>query len=203
MSFSGWAHGDIKLPPKERTRVKKEFTKAWNTYYTRLFERADAEYNRIYPVAKKISGKKRESFLYSQFDNMDWEVRTFLESRTSKRALTIKRPTNADRKRMLATQRTSKFDSQDYMILFIDDGHLHIDIPEGNHAVEAANEHPPLNALYQILDNVKWTTQSGGLIIGNDEINQDNYGEGEASNYVIQRYGNEMTKYRRSLGLKV
>ena len=63
------------------------------------------------------------------------------------------------------------------------------EVYENNRAVESANEHWFAKKLFAALGSVKWTRNSGGQIIGNDEYNRDADYEGGGGHYVTKSYG--------------
>lgn len=56
---------------------------------------------------------------------------------------------------------------------------------------ERARRHPWVMKMFQTLDGVAWTSRSGGLIVGNDEYNQDAglSVPGAGGNYITAVYG--------------
>lgn len=72
-------------------------------------------------------------------------------------------------------------------------------VPENNHAVDRAHDHPVGREFFKRLSRVNWTRGTGGQITGNDEYNRENRGEGEGSNYVTARYGVAEKQFKQSL----
>jgi len=64
-------------------------------------------------------------------------------------------------------------------------------VPENNHAVERAHEHPVSCALFEALNRVDYgkNRNMGGVIVGNDEYNRDNEDVGGGANYITHAYG--------------
>ena len=62
-------------------------------------------------------------------------------------------------------------------------------VSENNHACDYAHDWWFAKALFKALSKVKWTRNSGGSIIGNDEYNRDSYEMGGGANYVKQVWG--------------
>jgi hypothetical protein len=87
-----------------------------------------------------------------------------------------------------ATTRTTQFlAGYDGQVTF--QGNLAIwSVSENNRAVEDARESPVGRAFFGALRRVEWTRGSGGTLWGNDEYNQEGYGEG-GGNYVTAEYG--------------
>jgi hypothetical protein len=63
------------------------------------------------------------------------------------------------------------------------------EVYENNRAVESANDHWFAKKLFAALGRVKWTRNSGGQIIGNDEYNRDADYEGGGGHYVTKSFG--------------
>lgn len=62
-------------------------------------------------------------------------------------------------------------------------------VSENNRACDRAHEWWFAKELFKALGQVKWTRNSGGSIIGNDEYNRDSYEMGGGANYVKQSFG--------------
>jgi hypothetical protein len=80
----------------------------------------------------------------------------------------------------------------DAVIIVCDDKSRQVtwDVPENNHAVEHAKEHPLAGKFFGLLNKIEWTRGSGGSIVGNDEYNRDDRDyEGGGGNYVTSYYG--------------
>lgn len=65
------------------------------------------------------------------------------------------------------------------------------DVPENNHAVEAARATVLGRTLFAALGKVKWTRGTGGSVYGNDEYNADagRHHEGAGGSYTSESYG--------------
>lgn len=70
-------------------------------------------------------------------------------------------------------------------------------VPENNHACEHARVHPLAEAFFKLLDGVRWTRGSGGVIVGNNEYNRDDQNVGGGGNYVVSEYGPPTKRPRR------
>lgn len=62
-------------------------------------------------------------------------------------------------------------------------------VSENNHAVDRAREHLLAKKFFQELKKVKWTRGSGGVIVGNDEYNEESLDIGGGGNYITATYG--------------
>lgn len=63
------------------------------------------------------------------------------------------------------------------------------DVPENNHAVESAHEHPTARRFFAELAKVRWTRDTGGVLAGNDEYNRDGSEVGGGQNYATIAFG--------------
>lgn len=63
------------------------------------------------------------------------------------------------------------------------------DVPGNNHARDRGRNHPLARSFFELLNRTSWTRGSGGVIVGNDEYNQDSTAEGGGGNYTISQYG--------------
>jgi len=70
-------------------------------------------------------------------------------------------------------------------------------VHENNHAKEHAHAHWFAQALFSALKGIKWTRNSGGTVVGNDEYNRESHYEGGAANYVTMTFGPERKQSSR------
>lgn len=63
------------------------------------------------------------------------------------------------------------------------------DIPDNNHAVERAHSDPFAAVFFRGLNNIRWTRDTGGVLVGNDEYNEDNRDVGGGANYTTFAIG--------------
>lgn len=89
-----------------------------------------------------------------------------------------------------ATNKTTSFNMGESGIVFDRTKRtVHWYVGENNHARDYGRDHPVSQALFKVLDTVKWTRATGGKILGNDEYNRGSRYEGGGGNYVIDEYG--------------
>jgi hypothetical protein len=63
------------------------------------------------------------------------------------------------------------------------------DVRENNHACERARRTQLAKEFFLLLERVTWTRGTGGSIVGNDEYNRDNRGDGGGANFTKDRFG--------------
>jgi hypothetical protein len=61
------------------------------------------------------------------------------------------------------------------------------DVPENNHACDAARDHWFAKKLFTALGRINWTRGSGGTIIGNNEYNENEHGR-RGDDYTVGTY---------------
>lgn len=74
-------------------------------------------------------------------------------------------------------------------VIAIDGNTVEWHVPENNHAVDRAREHPTARVFFGELSKVKWTKGTGGKITGNNEYNRDQTDVGGGANYEVGGYG--------------
>jgi hypothetical protein len=62
-------------------------------------------------------------------------------------------------------------------------------VPDNNHAVENARDHPVAGRFFGAIAKVRWTRGTGGVLTGNDEYNRDNDYAGGGANYCTTAFG--------------
>jgi len=62
-------------------------------------------------------------------------------------------------------------------------------VSENNHACDRAHKHPLGDLFWRALATVEWTRGTGGVLVGNNEYNRDDYSDGGGANYVKTRLG--------------
>jgi hypothetical protein len=119
-----------------------------------------------------------------------WQAADYAEYETKWRAAPRSTRGKKRPKPKQATNRTTEFWFGDAEINFNNETKTvtwYVD--ENNHAREYARAHPVGRAFFSALDQISWTSRSGGVIVGNDEYNRDSDYEGGGGNYVTGSYG--------------
>lgn len=190
MSRYEWEEGTVTLPSDAAVKVRRTVAEAAVAYRATV-ERLVAEF--WSNLTARSGGDWEEalaSFVARQRRwNVDADALKALREVVSMSPQ--RKPTAATFYAVLGkcpTSRTSTFEFEDAMIVF-DGRKVSWIVPENNHAVERARQHPLARTLFKALDKVVWTRQTGGVFVGNDEYNQDCTFEGGGGNYVTARFG--------------
>ncbi len=96
-----------------------------------------------------------------------------------------------------ATSKTKIFDLGDEARISFNGRKVTWAVEENNHACENAREHPLAGTFFTNLAKIKWTRGSGGVIVGNNEYNRDDHGQGGGGNYVVTRFGSARSALER------
>jgi hypothetical protein len=179
-----WSHGTIVLPSNQFAMVK-----------TVVADAVTADYEKQYAQAQHIwtqatAKQKRSVDAY----------REYINGLTLHYALAWKLiPYNSDKPRRLKrtdwafpTNRTVSFHEEDLSIGFDPKARtVTYSVGENNHAREHAAATVLHAGFYQAIGAVKWSNQSGGVILGNDEYNREaGYeNEGGGGSYVVDAFG--------------
>lgn len=190
MSRNEWEHGTIKLPAAEFAKVRRAVQAADQQHRQAMFDAAQRFW-------KSLSRKEQtdrvacraaaHQFCYDPANPVPEGTPTVLS-----RGLRGDKPTRVLRSDMnFPTNRTVRFDAGDEATVYFDRERRTVtwDVPSNNHAVESARQSPVGQALFAALDRVRWTHGTGGVIVGNDEYNQDANDVGGGGNYCTGAYG--------------
>jgi hypothetical protein len=222
MSCYNWERGTIRIPAGAWAKFRGDLLRAWNNKQDDLFKRAKRAYAAAKAAAKGKRGKSRqkaidEAVARSSGGHLDeyGDFRGFSDSSQNEyeaicdlvlkvegwgdnRKVTLQAP----KKRDLAKVKISgscTLNLPDAIVSFNNTTKsVTWDVPENNRAREHAREHWFAHMLFTALRRIKWTRNSGGTIVGNDEYNRDESDyEGGGGNYVVVTYRKPTAEDRR------
>jgi hypothetical protein len=209
MSKHGWERGEIKLPSAEAVAFRHDLVNTYNQIQTRLFERAQSIYTTL-----KAAGKGKRNFNYfeafekimtqgqwhvSAIDVDGWdELSNALFPYDEKIGREKRKPSAPKKKDFKPAKLSAKGLSVGSEAGIEFKGSTMIwAVAENNHSVERAHDHAMGKAFFKRLSQVKWTSRSGGEIVGNDEYNEESRESGGGANYVTNRYGNAEKEFKQ------
>lgn len=210
MSHYEWERGTIKLPSSETANVKKVCREANNKYRDTLLDLCKQWWAKNHTSSeKKYSERVREfdprhfglPFDRYEYDPMADDLLMLLQSKD--KSWVVSSPSvkpgpvkQADIDQWIgpkATNRTTEFRCGQATLSF-NGNTVTWNVPDNNHAVDEARNHPVAAAFFNYLRRMTWTRGSGGTIIGNNEYNGDGGGEGAGGNYVTEEFGPKVPK---------
>jgi len=198
MSRNDWESGKINIPSKAYAKLRKDFINAWNNNRQAMLDKAIATWevlknNRLTTEAairksKHFSLEDAIGTLANYSEEDTYVLHRILTQQTN--PWKLRKPTKAAIDFAKASQRRFELDSVEACVYFDDETKsVSWSVSENNHAVDDARNHPLARHLFRALRNVDWTRGSGGIIVGNDEYNQDGDDEGGGANYVTMTFG--------------
>jgi hypothetical protein len=191
MSCYNWCSGTIKIPTKEWSAFRKAVIAAHNSWTERSFEIArdlhtkvklDSKYKRNYSYYNKIFNIVYNGNLSVPHHSKDAIYSSLLTGGYPNRKLKL--PKKSD-----FFKATLKTESYGYFTLNHASKTISYYVEENNRAVEEAATDPFVKQVFQLLNRITWTRNSGGTIVGNDEYNRDCSYEGGGGNYIVHRFG--------------
>jgi len=195
MSCYNWEQGTIKIPAAEWAAFRKAVLTEWNTRETAELERHQRLHTKLKEAVKGKRGAKKEEAIRSFFRGVKSRCRpdslVTLDRKTNTRKVVTKAPKKKDFN-IVPVTKSATLQGDDWAVRFDNktrtvEWHVH----ENNRAVERAHKDPLVQFLFKKLGQVTWTRSTGGVIVGNDEYNQDNAYEGGGGNYVTRRFSVE------------
>lgn len=214
MSCYEWEAGTIKIPTAEFARVKRFVQDTAKAYNDKLYAHAQVFWKTIPASVKSDEAKYRKrvhAFVYgNRVGDYDYDPKLptsnglgnneeggfgeelyYLLTSMFRRvddATAARRVKQSDIKPV--TNKTLSYVCGEGYIQFDPKTHsVRWEVEENNHARDRGRNHPVAEALFKVLDTVKWTRGSGGKIVGNDEYNRDSRDSGGGGNYIIDQYG--------------
>ena len=181
MSCYEWTHGEVKLPSAEVSRV-----------WTALVEAVNADSQKRYDAAQALwKGLTRKQQTDREaYRKAVWEQEYNLGLPYVPNDGTPRRAKKTDYQWPTKTT-TALRDGELFISLDRKTRTIRYDVGENNHAREYADESTLGKALTRVIDTVKWTHGTGGVLLGNDEYNRES-GEdyaGGGGSYVVAAYG--------------
>jgi len=192
MSCYEWENGTIVLPTKIFAKFRRQYIDGWNE----IQEMKLAKLKTWRETALRDGKGKRN---YSFKDRMLCMASNWYDEQLIEMLFDDNRKPKMPTKKMFsfANGRDFAFDLGEAGIGFSKKEHsVTWSVFENNHACDTAKVLPESHLLFIMLGEVEWTRGSGGVIVGNDEYNRDDYNEGGGGNYVKMTFGKQ--KERRS-----
>jgi len=166
--------------------IKKAVRDAYNKHQEAEYMAALSVYNRVCAAGK---GRRNFDFRAAErklsYENTDRYLLPWLKFNASEKPLKPKK------KDFSKATSTSTLYSYDEIVIGFDNKTRCIEwrVSENNRAVERAHGHPVSKAFFSELNRVNWTSKTGGVFVGNDEYNREDYSAGGGGNYITKYYG--------------
>lgn len=192
MSRNDWEVGTIKLPTAEFARVRQTVADAQTKESEAIYSVAQEFWDGLSGKQRSDYGPYRDASRYfarvsgrpsrpvpAGFEdavNPYWGEKP---KRIKKSDLPF--PTNRDLSFTVGVEGEIVFDREASTVSW--------GTGDNNHAVDRARSTTIARALFQALGTVKWSRDTGGILTGNDEYNQDNRENGGGGNYVTHGFG--------------
>ncbi|WP_159604639.1 hypothetical protein [Agromyces humi] len=204
MSKYGWEEGEVKLPAAEFGRIRKLLEETDRARKQELFDASQEFWKSL--TAKQKSDRAAYAAALDAWEQKhtrkkySWGGFTETESTLPDGFDTLVGP-NWQRdipRRILKidmefpTNRTTQFRASTHhgVISFRrEDNTVLWQVSDNNHAVEDAHDGALGQAFFKALETVKWTRNTGGVLSGNDEYNQEAMESGYGANYTTSAYG--------------
>jgi len=205
MSCYEWENGRIKFSTAEYGKAKKGFIQVLKDQQETAFKNAGRLHGKMLEYSKGMrnidwksvysechiekrthSGRWGGAISWVDLDSEGTFYNTAFKECNTKKPLQPKKKdyfTKIDRK-------NPGFEHDDFNISFNDSiKYVCWSVEENNHACERAREHEVSGAFFRLLNNAKWTRNTGGVIVGNNKYNRDNCDVGGGENTINDRYG--------------
>ena len=198
MSTYEWESGTIVIPANQWPSFRTAVIKRWNAHLLESLGHAKSAHKEMKEKAKGLRGRNRDNALMSAlFDytrrhdiGNDCELRSLLwRWSEDNRVMIFQSPKKKDLG-LLPTSKSATISVSDLTVSLNNKTRTIVwDVPENNHAVDIARSSWFGRFVMQKLNSVKWSRNSGGKIVGNNEYNRDADYEGGGGNYVTSRFG--------------
>ena len=192
MSCYEWEEGTIKLPSKDYSKIRREFVDRLN--FLKEEEMKSAVRLRD---AVLLEGKGKRGFLY--YNRMVQLMSKYGVSYDVLYKMFKKASYNSSEKPKVLTKKAMEFAKTNDTKFSFSEGGVYFNnkdktvawvVSENNHACDHARQSIYGMALFHTLGRVKWTSRSGGIIVGNNEYNRENSYAGGGANYIVDTFGN-------------
>jgi len=200
MAKDEWESGSVIIPRQQWPQFRKSIVEKYNELLLEVFEEAE----KWYELAKK-AGCRKQDFNYSAwlYNNMkltpnivaaeaEHKVKRLIVSVDANGKTVLHRPKKKDLGLLPVSRSPNRWlrvNSDARLALRDKETVFSWNVQENNHAVEGAWRTPMAQHLCALLDGIKWTRDTGGKFVGNDEYNQDCDYPGGGANYVTRRWG--------------
>jgi hypothetical protein len=170
---------------KSGTKNSKEFKKWLNA---RQFDRSRYDH-RGNAIGVSQAEQAAENFLMSRLGGLPWDEtvstpRVTVPTVAELEKYGIKKMTNKD-----STFTVFSESGYECAEISFNDRKVTWEVWDNNHAVDEARKAPLAKTFFGQLSQVKWTRGTGGVIVGNDEYNQDDREFGGGANYTTGHFG--------------
>ena len=183
-----WEQGLIHIPRTEWTNFKRRILNTYNHLMESDFSIALDVYNLIQKNSKNKRNYnfRREAVIRITQSNLTWDsVQRIEEALFHGEKYTSRKIYKPKKKDFpLITNKTKKINLGVAQIALNNKNKtIRWIVPENPHATIQAKEHIVSNAIFNLLDNISWSKNTGGIIVGNNKNNLTK------SNYVSYSYG--------------
>jgi len=205
MSCYSWEEGTIKIPAAQWASFRKKVLTEWNRIETQRFKANKNLYERLKVAVKGKRGSKKQEAIgvfVRKWEGLlgedtgfladwDWEKGTY--------QMKTKAPKQKDFN-IVPVSKSATLRGRDFTVSLKNETKEVVwSVHENNHAVEEAHKDLFVRFLFKCLQQVTWTRNSGGEIVGNDEYNQDCGHAGGGANYVTHRFSVEEQKRQKTV----
>jgi hypothetical protein len=210
MSCYEWEEGSVKLSVAEYSKFKKAFMSGMKDVYNKAYDNSVSIYESILSKAK---GKRNIDWhdLFNSCRYRNYEVGSYFRRTETKDLDPLElafnsmfrkkseggytenvrpmKPRKGDFKSAVKGK-NPRFGFDEFDISFDDKNRLASwSVEENNHACEHARDHIVGDLFFNVLGKVNWTRGTGGVIVGNNEYNQDDRSAFGGSNTINNSYG--------------
>jgi hypothetical protein len=176
MDFFSWEKGQIKIPEKDWPLLKEVVRNSYNEYMNENLNHAQLLYEKVCE-----SGKGIRNFSFSESEeNINKHNNVNLKYNKDGKPLKPKKANYS-----LALKTTTVFYFKNAEIGFDNDSRFtYWEVYKGVGNVERCRLHPIAISYFNFLDKIRWTSKTGGVVIGNSLINNE-----IKENIIILKYG--------------